>query len=357
MGTENSEYDVLEIDLPEYVSEYDPIAGSKSDASFSRNKEEIYRRNREIAAKIQAEQLSAEEKAKSEKRAELESIYEESEAAAVSELGYRTRFVFPVIIAVLAVIIGVLLVLSIRSSVRLKNSEAAAAAASEVIATWTAPETEAVTRAETTKVTRAETEMIITEEAAEETTEIPIEVLKTTAVREPFESDGTSLIYNTEAMSYKFEPHCQYYDNQPDHPWIVVYCTVKNLTDFEYFIIPDFSITLGELKKENVFLSFSEVSAMVNESSSRMNMFKVEQNINGEWTATTRENIAYSFGKDHLCSFKLQFSVYEYYALESFVYDPDTYTNSEYSEKTDVGFEFPFSELDAYIFEDHPDFS
>ena len=48
MSMENSEYDVVEMDFPEYIEEFPPIGRMISEKPFSLNKTEIYRRNAEI---------------------------------------------------------------------------------------------------------------------------------------------------------------------------------------------------------------------------------------------------------------------------------------------------------------------
>ena len=61
------------------------------------------------------------------------------------------------------------------------------------------------------------------------------------------------------------------------------------------------------------------------------------------------------FDKNHIFSLTLDFDAKEIGVFESFKYDPQYRINSEYSEKVDESFEFPFEELKKYIFEDYPD--
>lgn len=77
--TENKDYDVIEMDFPEYEESYPALAEAETDISFILNKEEVYKRNRIIAAEKQAEQLVSEEKAKEKRRAEFENIYKEAQ--------------------------------------------------------------------------------------------------------------------------------------------------------------------------------------------------------------------------------------------------------------------------------------
>lgn len=343
-ASENSpaEYDVVEMDFPEYSGEFPPVGGAIPGTSFSAEKTEIYRRNREIAAEMQSEALAAKEQEKADKIAKLERIYEESEAPMnfTAAFGRRARIVFPVITAAFIVVIFVLVIMSVQSSTQLDRSQAAAESASEAAAAMVIPATEVVTRAETTRITRAETEIAVTEESieevTEEVTEIPVEILKTTAVREPFEETGTAFVYNTEAMSYRFKP--EYTGKQ-----LSVYVTVKNLTDYDYYIVPHFFMET----------ELDEIHASVNESSSKSHYFHAEELIDGEWTENTYKFLAYDFDKDHLCSFRLQFIIYG--ECRSFSYDPQFKINNEYSEKVDEGFEIPFEELKKYIFGDFPE--
>ena len=50
MSEERSEYDVVEIDLPEYEEDHSAIPDVDAEASFAENKDEIFRRNTIIAA-------------------------------------------------------------------------------------------------------------------------------------------------------------------------------------------------------------------------------------------------------------------------------------------------------------------
>ncbi len=77
---EKKENDVLMMELPEYEEEFPPFAEAETqDISFVVNKEDIYRRNRLIAAEEQTRQLAEEEKAKEKRRAEFERIYTDAQ--------------------------------------------------------------------------------------------------------------------------------------------------------------------------------------------------------------------------------------------------------------------------------------
>ena len=353
--TEITEYDVVEMDFPEYTEEFPPIGGIAAGTSFSAKKMEIYRRNREIAAEMQSEVLAEKEQAKADKIAELEKIYDESEA--VTKFAPKlNRRIFTLMTVICAVVISVMLGISFRSSVEFSKSQAAAESAAEAAATMVIAETEAVTRAETTRVTRAETEMVVTEEVieeiTEEATEIPVEILKTTAVREPFEESGTALVYNTEAMSYRFEP--KYTPNQYDQLRLTINVTIKNLTDYDYAVVPNFFMTLGE-SQIYTYRNSDEQRASTYDYSTRSKYLKTEELEGGEWVESGHEFSAYDFDENHLFSLTLDFDAREIGVFENFKYDPQYRINSEYSERVDEGFEIPFEEFKKYIIVDFPE--
>jgi len=70
--------DIISMDFPDYVEEYPPFPDVKTDIPFAEGKEEVYRRNRLIAAEEQAKQLAEEEKEKARRKAELENMYLEA---------------------------------------------------------------------------------------------------------------------------------------------------------------------------------------------------------------------------------------------------------------------------------------
>ncbi len=77
----DKQIDVISMDLPEYEEEYSPFPDVKTELPFAEGKEEVYRRNRLIAAEEQAKLLAEEEKKKADKKAELENMYIEAEEA------------------------------------------------------------------------------------------------------------------------------------------------------------------------------------------------------------------------------------------------------------------------------------
>lgn len=181
---------------------------------------------------------------------------------------------------------------------------------------------------------------------------MPAEAIKTTAVREPFEPSGTAFVYNTKAMSYRFMPH--YKISQYDQPRLLVNVTVKNLTNYDYAVVPRFVITLGETKKYTS-RDFYEEQSSICDCSTRRQYFPAEELIDGEWVKNGKEFAAFNFDKNHLFSLTLDFSASEFDVFESFKYDPGYRINREYSERVDEGFEITFDEMKKYIFEDYPD--
>ena len=79
MCIENSEYDVVEMDFPEYEEEFSPIGTVAAERSFSSNKTEIYRRNTELALTEQKKALAEERARKFAKQTEYEQMYREAE--------------------------------------------------------------------------------------------------------------------------------------------------------------------------------------------------------------------------------------------------------------------------------------
>jgi len=77
----DKENDVLSMDFPEYEEEYPPFPDITAELPFAEGKEEVYRRNRLIAAEERVKQLVSEEKKKADKKAELENMYTEAKAA------------------------------------------------------------------------------------------------------------------------------------------------------------------------------------------------------------------------------------------------------------------------------------
>lgn len=118
---ENRENDVLMMELPEYEEEFSPFAEAETqEISFVVNKEEIYKRNRLIAAEEKMKQLSEEEKVKEDKRAELENIYTEAKESRTIGL---TKKSFWIIVA--ASVLSLLLVVMAANMITAPEKEIA----------------------------------------------------------------------------------------------------------------------------------------------------------------------------------------------------------------------------------------
>ena len=79
MSAENSEYDVVEMDFPEYEEEFPPIGTVAAERSFSSNKIEIYRRNTELALTEQKKALAEERAGKVAEQPEFDPVSHEAE--------------------------------------------------------------------------------------------------------------------------------------------------------------------------------------------------------------------------------------------------------------------------------------
>ena len=79
MSAENSEYDVVEMDFPEYEEEFPPIGTVAAERSFSSNTIEIYRRNTELALTEQNKALAEERAGKFAEQPEFDPVSHEAE--------------------------------------------------------------------------------------------------------------------------------------------------------------------------------------------------------------------------------------------------------------------------------------
>lgn len=320
MNEEQFDNDVLEIELPAYQEDSFAIPDVPTESSFAENKEEIYRRNRLMAADMQMDVLAAEEETRAAKKAEFEDLYKES--AAVVNYNRSMKIIFSVLAVMLAAVIAVLAILFIQMRDSFKNVSVSADA-EEVVSVMTVSESKEVTAP-------------AIDEEAEEAAETVDPALKTTVVRDPFENDGSALIYNTDVMSYKFEPYYTLDENGKLR--LAMDVEVLNLTDYEYFIVPTFEMRTDTVP-ENVLRTMTD-SASIGERSSKFLAFWADDDI----------MLVFEFdNRDHLCSFRLDFVVSEDEPFKSFSYAPTYIINSEYIDKVDAGFEIPFEELEKYI--------
>lgn len=339
--------DIVEMDFPPYVEEYSPFPDVEADFNFEDNKEEIYRRNRIIAAEKQLAVLREENRQKLEKQEQYREISEKSEPV-------KPQRRIPIaLLSSAMIVICFIFVIAVKTAVHDYDHDYDYVTTVQPTEVLQVSETKPVTRAKKKTVppeaAAAETEEVVSEtqveaeltdvretiEVYETEAETNSEILKITAVREPLAEDGSSFIYNTAAMSYKLTP--SYRETQDGGTFLNIFVTVKNLTNYNYSIVPNFIIDNdGDLTR-----------ASVNDSSSNMNCFHVEQLVNGEWTKTDSEAIAYDFDENHLCSFRLQFYYSEAYGVFSFA--PNSRISREYAEKSDEGFEVPLEDILKYI--------
>lgn len=353
----NDDYDVIEMDLPDYQEEHSAIPDVEDEISFAENKEEIYRRNRLIAAEEQAKQLKEAEREKLLRRERNEELIREAESA--------ETYVIPKKIAVSAVIVFGIALFFVFVLVNNNSKAGVEYAYDEIVAETTVMRetavTEKVTRVTTEKKKRETTAVTEESETAGETTEapteitteapietttaeIPPEVLKTMIVREPFAEDGNSYIYNTAVMSYRFTAENGGI-NEYGVKKITIYVSVKNLTDYEYLVIPYFrSFRLTDSSSGNY--QDCDLSDYDREHTHFSSSFKYEDD--EEWREGSP--VAFSFDENSLCEFSLDiyFDTESDIEYDTFEYDPQN-GFPKYYENADVGFEIPLSEILKYV--------
>lgn len=205
------DYDVIEMDFPPYVEEYSPFPDVEPEFSFEEHKEEIYLRNRIIAAQEQAKLLKEEERKRLEKQEQFREMTEAAKAV-TPKRHWDKLVLLDAIIAVIG-IIALIVALSGRTS---KPSET-------IYDSFEKMETDNIWAemrlTETETATQVSAKPIVTEISEEEQTEIILEkdpflvyderndeILKTTAVRKPFEAAEGEYVFNTDVMSYKIKP-------------------------------------------------------------------------------------------------------------------------------------------------------
>lgn len=296
----SDEYDVVKMDFPPYEEEYSALPEPEvTEEPFYKIKEEVYRRNRAIAAEQQTALLKEEERRKAEKREQFREMLEKSKPPAPALPKLRING--------LALSIAVIAVFGIFIAAVRKSNTAANAAVSEAFAS------EVIQYMETERVTT--TQAVITETAAAEQDE-----RKFTAVREPFEEDGVSYIYCTSAMSYRFTPS---YDEHDGEPCLHINVDVKNLTDYDYIIVPNFNIIKGEY----IYIP----------------------KVNGEYMILQPDGL-FEFDENSLCSFLLEF---EHYNVESdgaaLDFSTRPFDKTNYAEKCDEDFQIPIRSILKYL--------
>ena len=190
MNEEQFDNDVLEIELPAYQEDSFAIPDVPTESSFAENKEEIYRRNRLMAADMQIDVLAAEEETRAAKKAEFEDLYKES-AAAVN-YNRSMKIIFSVLAVMLAAVIAVLAILFIQMRNSFTNVSVSADA-EEVVAA----------AAESEEAVPAVTEVPKEKAEVSEKKEITVLTMDTSPLAE---EEGT-LVYNAEKISWRFAPY------------------------------------------------------------------------------------------------------------------------------------------------------
>ncbi|MBQ8177168.1 MAG: hypothetical protein IJ035_09075 [Oscillospiraceae bacterium] len=226
---EKKENDVLMMELPEYEEEFPPFAEAETqDISFVVNKEEIYRRNRLIAAEEKMKQLDEKEKAIEDKRTELKNIY--TEAKESRNLGI-TKKSLGIIVA--ASVIGLLLVVMAANVITAPEKEIIEETAVVQEVTYTV-------LTETVEEAIIEEEPVI-DEAAEEEKKPSIPPLEADNGQTVYTDDNISIMAEIDGIrpvryypAYKNDP----YINENDYVLFVNF-TVKNLTDSTDWFTPD----------------------------------------------------------------------------------------------------------------------
>ncbi|MBR4095837.1 MAG: hypothetical protein IKK42_00860 [Oscillospiraceae bacterium] len=240
---ENRENDVLMMELPEYEEEFSPFAEVETqEISFVVNKEEIYKRNRLIAAEEKMKQLDEAEKVKEDKRTEMENIY--TEASQNRTIGI-TKKSFLIIVA--ASVLSLLLLVMAANIITTPEAEIAeeTAAFEEIVFTFATDADGKVIIGEKSVTEEAAekeayAEDAVTEEASEEKKpSIP-----------PLEADNGQTVYTDDNISIMADIDgirpVRYYPAYKNDPYInenyyvlFVNFTVKNLTDSTNWFTPD----------------------------------------------------------------------------------------------------------------------
>lgn len=304
-------YDVVEMDFPPYEEEYSHLPEPESTAEpFYKVKEEVYRRNRAIAAEEQTALLKAEERRKAEKRERYREMLEEAKPVKRRGLIGKEKLI-PWIIVVVGIVSSLHWVDNSKP-----DTDGVYVTSVQPEQVLQATTVERVTRARTETVA-AETEVEVTEEKTAKATTVKSEtdayeeMLKTTLVREPFDNDGVSYIHCTDTMSYKFK--VKYYDQEykyRDDGKKVYNCvhldvTVKNLTDYPYMVMSEFYFctNYGEFKTKGLIDGYNPNNAFSS-------------------GGADSEPEAFSFDENNLCNFSIDFAYIDGYHVE-FYYLPE----------------------------------
>lgn len=339
----DKETDVISMDFPEYEEGYPPLPDVTAELPFAEGKEEVYRRNRLIAAEERVKQLAEEEKKKADRKAELENMYMEAAKANHSPGRLRKssgadKKAAAVIKIAVAAMIAMVLSFSI-GSIRPDNdgavTEYAESEAVQVLETSAAVRTEVSAAVELTleeKQSDAETEADtaeavsepaeVSEAASEEETEAVTEAVteadEVTARQPavPFEEEQGAVVYNTDALSFKFVVSSEpiYIDSEYFGGRYAVDVSVRNLTADEYMIIAN-NFYVPRDGKNDYILSQSGYD----ESTTYFTSWQRHDD-SEEWT---RSPIAFGFDDENSCGFTLEFTLSPGEELYVLGYDRD----------------------------------
>lgn len=324
MSTEDP--DIVEMDFPPYVEEQSPFPDVEPDFNFEDNKEEIYLRNRIIAAQEQVKLLKEEERKRLEKQEKFREMTQAAKTAdravmAAKRKRHWDKLVLPVSIITICAIISLIVVLSGRTSkppasvYDLSYEESLNYLFAEMRLTETTmavPETEAVTQVsrepvvtksskKTTK--KEETQIILDKDPFSAYDERIDEILKTTVVREPLEAAEGEYVFNTDVMSYKITPSTYAEVNWKGLPIkgsvsVTANITVKNLTDYDYALrVCDFDL-YAEEAYESLSRDFPQTISGYDEE-----LAEYYESGRPEWL---------HFDENGLCSFTITKSGYRY---------------------------------------------
>lgn len=333
--------DIVETDFPPYVEEYSPFPDVELDFNFEENKEEIYRRNRIIAAEEQAKLLKEEERKRLEKQEKLRKMTEEARAA--NKKRYPDMLVLLDSIIVIIGIIAFIVALSGRTSkppvsvydsfeeiqtdsiwdeMRLKGN---AVSQTETEAATQAYQEQTAAKSSKKKKEKEETQIVLDKDPFSAYDERNEEILKTTAVREPLEAAEGEYVINTDVMSYKIAPSTHAEVNWRGLPIkgsvsVTVDITVKNLTDYDYAVrVCDFDI-YSEEAYESLSKNFPQTISGYDEE-----LAEYYENGRLEWL---------HFDENGLCSFTITKSEYRYLkksvAVGYHVYTENFYQRDNY---------------------------
>lgn len=301
----DEDYDVVEMDFPPYEEEYSHLPEPESTAEpFYKVKEEVYRRNRAIAAEEQTALLKAEERRKAEKRERYREMLEEAKPVKRRGLSGKEKLI-PWIIVVVGIV---------SSLHRVGNSK---------------PDTDGVyvTSAQPVQVLQTTAVELVTRAEAEENA---FDELKLGIVREPFANDGVSYVYCTSAMSYKFTPS---YDEQI--PGMVkINVTVKNLTDFPYMVMSEFYY--GNENGEKI---------------PKLGIHDYDPNNAFSSGGADSAPEAFAFDENHICSFSI---LYSSRALggdddEVYLYSTPKNVSEQFVQYADEDFQIPIRSILKYL--------